>query len=451
MPLPYPASLPTKAFTVLPHSLTARRQLRLCLTVLFLTAFLFFAVNSSGYINSGTGLVISWTLWKGSVSKNVNETESPTPAIEQPLTVLGFEADNTYENIGSMDIDIYRQDLESFLSRAFPKTDSDQQDPNSLLSILREFMPLPPTGPPVLDAQKGFQQLLLYPFANVCRKIISHLKPQPPPPARVRRVIPANIHQTSWHPGTEPPAEKQSSWVTWKTHNPLHQYRYYDDDAARTFIHGRFDHSLSGDRTGSIAETYETMSGIPVMQSDFWRYAMLATDGGVYCECRMVVTLNEILMMPRDPADLDTLCLKPISGWHRPPWQRIPSNYEDPDLYPIPSLIVGIEQDVGTRSDWHDWWPRPLGLAQWTIASTRGHPIMLDVLRRVQETVNPVNSTTASAAKNIQEGAHRNLDAVVEMTGPGPFTDSVLRCESVLIGVFIASLNKFSTRPWSDV
>ena len=25
-----------------------------------------------------------------------------------------------------------------------------------------------------------------------------------------------------------------------------------------------------------------------------------------------------------------------------------------------PSVVVGVEADVGGREDWHDWWPRPV-------------------------------------------------------------------------------------------
>jgi alpha 1,6-mannosyltransferase len=85
---------------------------------------------------------------------------------------------------------------------------------------------------------------------------------------------------------------------------------------------------------------------------------------------------------------------------------------------------------TGTRQDWHDFWPRPIGFVQWTIAGTPGHPILIDTLRRVSEAVNPSNKTLLEMRKGaITPQGHRKLDAVVEMTGPGAFTDSVLRCK----------------------
>lgn len=125
--------------------------------------------------------------------------------------------------------------------------------------------------------------------------------------------------------------------------------------------------------------------------------------------------------------------MKPIDGWHRFPWQRSLTVFQN-EPRARPSLIVGVEVDVGERGDWKKWWPRPLGIAQWTIAGTAGHPVLIDTMRRVSEAVNPYPQPGASV-NEVQEGlaeqSHRNLDAVVEKTGPGPFTDAVLRCEFI--------------------
>ena len=129
--------------------------------------------------------------------------------------------------------------------------------------------------------------------------------------------------------------------------------------------------------------------------------------------------------------------MKAIDGWHRFPWQRQLTIFQN-EPRPRPSIIVGIEVDVGTRPDWHKWWPRPLGIVQWTMASSRGHPIMLDTLRRVSEAVNPYiddgQAEVAGLLNGTKAEVHRHLDAVVEKSGPGPFTDSVLRCRSLYQG-----------------
>lgn len=73
---------------------------------------------------------------------------------------------------------------------------------------------------------------------------------------------------------------------------------------------------------------------------------------------------------------------------------------------------------MGDRFDWNLWFPRPLEISQWTFASSRGHPILIDVLRRVVQdafsnSTNPIDGSSSLS--------------VVERTGPGPFTDSVFR------------------------
>jgi alpha 1,6-mannosyltransferase len=53
------------------------------------------------------------------------------------------------------------------------------------------------------------------------------------------------------------------------------------------------------------------------------------------------------------------------------------------DVLGPPSVIVGIEADVGEdREDWHDWYPRPLQVVQWTLASAPFHPIALQAVLR---------------------------------------------------------------------
>lgn len=68
-------------------------------------------------------------------------------------------------------------------------------------------------------------------------------------------------------------------------------------------------------------------------------------------------------------------------------------------------------------------------MVQWTIASTKGHPILLDTMRRVVEAIDQTNTSALSL-----EGQHRKLESVVEKTGPAPFTDSVLRCKRIHSG-----------------
>lgn len=82
------------------------------------------------------------------------------------------------------------------------------------------------------------------------------------------------------------------------------------------------------------------------MRADLWRYLKLAMVGGVY-------------------ADMDTRCLKPVEKWME--WRGDRAGTRDPNRskWPTlgePSVIVGIEADVGDREDWEMWYPRGLEL-----------------------------------------------------------------------------------------
>ena len=160
-----------------------------------------------------------------------------------------------------------------------------------------------------------------------------------------------------------------------------------------------------------------------------WRYLVLATEGGVY-------------------ADSDVHCLRPISTWgDDPSWNgrrysisfpclitTVDLDFRRPDDWSPPSIIVGVEADVGNRHDWHTWWPRPLQFSQWTIASARGHPILIDTIRRVVEMALAPLPTP--------------LPSVMERTGPGPFTDSVLRYVRIGWGKTWADLRELGQDGW---
>jgi len=39
---------------------------------------------------------------------------------------------------------------------------------------------------------------------------------------------------------------------------------------------------------------------------------------------------------------------------------RIEAGEKVDDVLGRPSVVVGVEADVGDREDWYDWWPRPV-------------------------------------------------------------------------------------------
>jgi alpha 1,6-mannosyltransferase len=81
---------------------------------------------------------------------------------------------------------------------------------------------------------------------------------------------------------------------------------------------------------------------------------MLLVEGGIY-------------------SDTDTRLLQPPSKWGQGAtlWAdgkglskqekaRIAAGEEWEEVLGPPSIIVGVEADVGKREDWHDWWARPV-------------------------------------------------------------------------------------------
>jgi len=89
-------------------------------------------------------------------------------------------------------------------------------------------------------------------------------------------------------------------------------------------------------------------------RSDTLRYLLLLVKGGIY-------------------SDTDTRLRKPPSKWgqgatlwadgkglSREEKARIAGGEAWQDVLGPPSIVVGVEADVGGREDWHEWWSRPV-------------------------------------------------------------------------------------------
>ena len=125
-------------------------------------------------------------------------------------------------------------------------------------------------------------------------------------------------------------------------------------------------------RTRYDSRTYRAFASLPlgVMKADMWRYAVLASQGGVY-------------------ADADVTCLRPVAQW----W--------DPARCP---LLIALEN--------------PVHLCQWTLASVPAHPVLRAVVREVVRAVEEDGGVNVS-----KRGEH----FVHYYSGPGRFTKAVLR------------------------
>ena len=114
---------------------------------------------------------------------------------------------------------------------------------------------------------------------------------------------------------------------SWTDIHPDWDYTFHDDDTIADFIREYFPR-----------EIFEVFVSMPygVMRSDFWRYAIIYTFGGIY-------------------ADLDTVCKVHARTW-----------MEDGK-----SFIVGLEHAVG--------------FAQYFFAAKAGHPILERVISLIVE------------------------------------------------------------------
>lgn len=236
-----------------------------------------------------------------------------------------------------------------------------------------------------------------------------------------------------------------------------HDADFYVDTAVRSMtVDGETDVDLAQEGTPRIAAIWDALPK-GILRSDMLRYLLMYLEGGVY-------------------TDVDTRLIRPISTWGRGT-ARLWNNGRDwlaaddddepsADSLSRPSVIVGVEADVGTRADWHDWWARPIQIAQWTLSSTAFHPIYLDTLMQIARQTAAAYDWQAQKsvkqkallAAGFTEQAYKLRKAaltdepdemgplgIIHWTGPGVFTDSVLRYLALKHGVKWTDLRGMQT------
>lgn len=151
--------------------------------------------------------------------------------------------------------------------------------------------------------------------------------------------------------------------------------------------------------------------------------------------------------------------------------------------YGPPQVVVGIEVDVPDITGWETFWPRPIQIVQWTMAGSPGHPIYLDSIRRVVDSMQVVkdwdterkskakellarltsdDSTLKDRIKHLDDEELwtqlRNLLTVdpfdkerggrmslIEATGPGAFSDAVFSYLKARYGIHWSQLHNIQT------
>nr|ODN90573.1 hypothetical protein L203_01683 [Cryptococcus depauperatus CBS 7841] len=160
-----------------------------------------------------------------------------------------------------------------------------------------------------------------------------------------------------------------------------------------------------------------------VLRADLLRYLLPLVQGGVY-------------------SDVDTRPIRPIEQWGHVNVEFLDISSTDGETWASslsaePSVIVGIEVDIHVNLEWERYWPRPFAISP-------NHPIFIDAVRRVVnatvvvqeweqwrdkevvrlETEKP-KDWEIEAAK-LKEQERSDVMNVMEWTGPGLFTDSVM-------------------------
>lgn len=233
----------------------------------------------------------------------------------RPYTILGPSADHAFDSIGSLCLPEYRAQLDNFCLQAFPKHEQDLNQPNSTRSRMNRYL----------------SSSLVRPLNQSQTNL-----PNPQP-------IPRVIHQTNRERDFVPSKPHGGGILvwdpsSWERLNPQWTYLQSDDIEEQAWV----TRSLGSEHESSLLRAWLALENEPVMRADLWRYLKIALVGGVY-------------------ADMDTRCLQPVERWME--WQDQPAGtslHWAADVSSPPSMIVGIEADVGERGDWETWWPRQL-------------------------------------------------------------------------------------------
>ena len=182
------------------------------------------------------------------------------------------------------------------------------------------------------------------------------------------RMIPKLIHQT--YKTRDVPDAARPMMATWADMNPGWEVRFWDDAACLEMVRVAFP---------EYALAYESLPK-NVERSDFFRYLVVLRFGGVY-------------------SDIDATCVQPLDSWIRG----------------SDSLVVGWEGEFGTdEMAYSRHFVRRRQVLNWAFAGAKGHPALREVCDQIASRFQTTFSNNA------------NRDTL-ERTGPGVFTDAVLR------------------------
>lgn len=177
-----------------------------------------------------------------------------------------------------------------------------------------------------------------------------------------------------------------------------------------------FTHLIFDDNTASgtllkefslvFPEIVEAFYNFPknILRYDFFRYLALMVYGGTY-------------------SDTDTKMLKPFSQW--PVYQE-----EFLDVPNTVGAVIGIENECDCLT-WKGIVARRIQFCQWTIQAKKHHPLIKFLVNRIVDLMTNNYNVNSKVFKvrgqeyNFNDNPGKYYDGVMELTGPGVFTDAV--------------------------
>ncbi|SGY63730.1 BQ5605_C007g04823 [Microbotryum silenes-dioicae] len=229
-------------------------------------------------------------------------------------------------------------------------------------------------------------------------------------------------------------ASKTSAFSTpnmleWQRINPGYAMNFYTDEQVFAFVHDHFPTESS-----SVSKVFDTLP-LEIIKYDWFRYLAVGLYGGFY-------------------ADVDTYPLKSLDALlSAQPFQKVIDRTDrllvpDHDTTAPPGLVVGVEWTGRQNILRNVLFGRKLGIVQWGFGASQGHPVLIELAKRVLE--NSVRSSRREWDAREGKGSEDMLPfnpaqdktkpSVLKWSGPAVFTDCVARYLQTCYGISLSSL-----------
>lgn len=208
--------------------------------------------------------------------------------------------------------------------------------------------------------------------------------------------IPSRIWQIFF--GYTPLDDFAPALQTWISKNQDYSYTLMSNQGAEDFARKHYA------ERPEILEPFLQLK-FHVLRSDLLRYMILESEGGIY-------------------SDLDTVAIKSVRDW-------IPQ-----EMRSKIHAVVGVEYDQLDGEPYYGMNER-LQFCQWTMAASRGHPIMKKIVKKVVAALKEAAERNQTSVADFQPID----DEVVQVSGPVIWTQAVMEAMSEATGTEMSYLN----------